>query len=487
MVARAAVASIQLEMNEDEVFSPELLHVYYGKDSKLASHTSNLTFFMLLCFQNGCFHMNCLRNGSRMMAVIPASYCFVNMLNRFPGEEYLRRREFSFTLENGTYIRYKTFQNDQEFRNAMLKQLPSKVDIGAVFSISPADKGKVNPNEFIAEQRELVFDIDLTDYDDTRTCCREASTCSRCWSFMIAAVKVLNYALREDFGFKHILWVYSGRRGVHCWVADDKARVLTNEARTSIVHYLSLVEGNEHSKRKVHLRYPLHPSLHRANEILEPLFYKIVLSENGQDILHHQKEYNKLLNMIPDEDIRNALAEKWRTPLAEAQSPKAKWDDVQNAVQTALVNKGHNNKRTYTAYSEDSERKKNLQQLKGCLQEIVCSYLYPRLDVNVSKQRNHLLKSPFAVHPKTGRICVPIDPETIEEFNPANAPTLALLQEELNGNKTSDSDSKSILNHTSLQYHIEFFERKFLKPLLLASKAKEREGRESSAAFTGDW
>ncbi|EFH69879.1 predicted protein, partial [Arabidopsis lyrata subsp. lyrata] len=71
--------------------------------------------------------------------------------------------------------------------------------------------------------------------------------------------------------------------------------------------------------------------------------------------------------------------------------------------------------------------------LRTCVEEIVFNFIYPRIDLEVSKKMNHLLKAPFCVHPNTGRVCVPIDPNNCDEFDPLlEVPTLSQIIEEIN-------------------------------------------------------
>ena len=58
---------------------------------------------------------------------------------------------------------------------------------------------------FFTVERELVFDIDLTDYDDVRTCCSGAKICHKCWPFMTAAIKVMDVAIKGMYRVPAVL------------------------------------------------------------------------------------------------------------------------------------------------------------------------------------------------------------------------------------------------------------------------------------------
>ena len=122
-------------------------------------------------------------------------------------EDYFANREFSFCLPGDIYLRFNSYDNQQEMRKAIISRLPVKIDIGAVYNIKPKDSKKAKILTFTPEERELVFDIDMSDYDDVRTCCSGTAICAKCWPFMIVAARILEAYLREDFGFKNLLWV----------------------------------------------------------------------------------------------------------------------------------------------------------------------------------------------------------------------------------------------------------------------------------------
>lgn len=65
-----------------------------------------------------------------------------------------------------------------------------------------------------------------------------------------------------------------------------------------------------------------------------------------------------------------------------------------------------------------------LKKHQFLVEEIVLQYLYPRIDINVTKGLNHLLKSPFCIHPKTGNVCIPFTATNADKFNPLNCPTI---------------------------------------------------------------
>lgn len=144
--------------------------------------------------------------------------------------------------------------------------------------MAPSKHNSADAKAFIPLEKEMVFDIDMSDYDDVRTCCKGATICEKCWKYMTVAVKIINRILVEDFDLKTLLWVFSGRRGIHCWVSDDQARNMTNEMRAAVTEYVYLNVGSEQSSR-LKIPTPIHPSHRQAFEFIEKHFVDICIKD----------------------------------------------------------------------------------------------------------------------------------------------------------------------------------------------------------------
>ena len=154
----------------------------------------------------------------------------------------------------------------------------------------------------------------MTDYDFLDVDVKRLETCDRCWPLMALAMRVLTTSLRKDFGFEHLLWVYSGRRGIHCWVCDKRARSMSNEARAAVAEYFSVYKGTDASGtvKRVSLTTPLHPSLKRAyDDVLAPYWTDTILPNQG--LLEDEKFFEPILAMIPDANIRDEFASQWKS------------------------------------------------------------------------------------------------------------------------------------------------------------------------------
>lgn len=367
-----------------------------------------------------------------------------------PGKDFANR-EFAFSLQNNILVRYQSYPTHDLLRKACIQDVPPRIDIGPIYSTNPRDRKTLRKaSSFVPVSRELVFDIDMNDYDDIRTCCTGANICQKCWAFITMAIKVVDVALREDFGFKHILWNYSGRRGAHAWVCDKKAREMDDSKRRAVAGYLELLKGGDQGGKKVNVRRPLHPHLERSLNILKEHFQTTVLTEQDPWAIEEKAEH--LLSLIPDATLRAALQKKWDS--SPSRPSASKWADIDSLAKSGALSKSS-------------------RELLEAKQDIVLEYTYPRLDADVSKKMNHLLKSPFVVHPATGRICVPIDPQRADEFDPLGVPTVLDLLKEIDdwqGEESASGEKKlQDWEKTSLKPYIEQF-RKFVAGLLKDEK-----------------
>jgi DNA primase small subunit len=247
--------------------------------------------------------------------------------------------------------------------------------------------------------------------------------------------------------------------------------------------------------------------LERAYRRLEPVFVRDVIPNHK--LLSTPEQWNALLEALPEsaQPVQDHLREEWNGSArkkAKASTPAEKWSILQKHLSAFLKT----SKPSGSAKHARTLNSKDAAKVEAFCPTLVFTYTYPRLDVNVSKMRNHLLKSPFCVHPKTGRVCVPFAAREVDAFDPFLVPTLGQLMREVDdydrsvaasaagagdsdGSKEASSAVTCDWQKTSLKPYFDKFRAEFLEPLLRENRQHQskadRYARELSAALAGDF
>eukprot|EP01056_Protomagalhaensia_sp_Gyna25_P001091 Protomagalhaensia_sp_Gyna_25__1090@NODE_152_length_4807_cov_90_610529_g118_i0_p3_GENE_NODE_152_length_4807_cov_90_610529_g118_i0NODE_152_length_4807_cov_90_610529_g118_i0_p3_ORF_typecomplete_len416_score76_32DNA_primase_S/PF01896_19/9_1e49_NODE_152_length_4807_cov_90_610529_g118_i034784725 len=330
----------------------------------------------------------------------------------------LEHREISMSMarEDGKeiYKRWQSFKNAEELKAELLrmKPVPHKFDIGAVYSKPVALRDDILKGDipFYPLAREFVLDIDMNDYDQIRTCCEGKKLCRLCWRFLAAAALLIDETLREDCAFEEILWVFSGRRGIHCWVTDLEAKRMAGSARSAVASYLVLIPQQRLTAHMLPLkgRY-----MRRAVKVLGRL-WPLILEEqdvyfhhlsSGREATQFESLKTSLIALLPNVPVASILEELVKS------APASNWEGCSLEFWKQLA----------------CRLKQHSEVAQDALDIIMVHTLQPRLDINVSKDVGHLLKAPFVIHQGTGKVCCPLRLPDIEAFDPELVPLVSQL------------------------------------------------------------
>jgi DNA primase small subunit len=266
--------------------------------------------------------------------------------------------------------------------------------------------------------RELVFDLDASDYDKGATavrtcgCSGQKGACYACWLYCELAAFVMDDALHVRMGIarERILWVWSGSRGFHVWVNHACVLQLTPGERESLcLRFFDFPE----------FTMPLDPSVARVFErVLLPAWRTRALSR--ADFCTRERVLTWIDWLRPpsatDEiegstGSRGAIqAPKWPPPCIDVgfsdalravldeedspyqlpRTPQERWDAIERAWMTS--------------------RSAPRAPAYHALYWLMAQYAWPRLDSAVTYGKNKTLRAPFSVNPRSQRLALPCHP-----------------------------------------------------------------------------
>ena len=314
------------------------------------------------------------------------------------GDELCKRE---FAVEGDYYRRYVVAKDADELKSEVLKMRGLKsFHIGPLYNDCVVRSAAQEHAHSWPTRRELVFDLDLTDYDflelETPEGDVDADACDKAWCVCAVGIFVLQWLLKHAFGFQEFVVVYSGRRGAHLYVCDDKAMNLPDDVRAAITDFFKFVPSEDGQRA--------HPStrtvmvMHGLSEALHHIFETHFIDE--LKLFETQEQRVAFAERLGfSEEYLPAVANLAVDVLDESMTGRAMWEFLKTKVASLPQ-----------------------EWMRRRIDDMMLTYVWPRIDAGVSRHLNHLLKAPCVAHPKTGRVAVPVNAVDYFRFKPGDAP-----------------------------------------------------------------
>lgn len=302
-------------------------------------------------------------------------------------------REYACELEIGDgtiWKRYESCKSPEELRRVVTGTRFKALHIGPTFSEAASCARRPGVS---VQGKELVFDLDLQDvaWFDVDKSNQVAN--DRYVRATFASCAVLVAILREMMGFEHFLPVYSGRRGVHLWVLDQRCFDWTDAERGALCAFIAGVASKKDPE--VILTHHI-----LTNPSFGPVVWAAVekakctllapFASGGVGLLDKPKDVARFVKKLLDVNV------------------DAKFQGGKDRI-VALVNCAVTGRTGEDAFTRLADVVKTNAFWENRLRDVVLSLTWPVLDIAATAKTNHCTKSIFSLHAKTGRVAVPVN------------------------------------------------------------------------------
>ncbi|MFW9928237.1 MAG: DNA primase catalytic subunit PriS [Candidatus Thorarchaeota archaeon] len=304
-------------------------------------------------------------------------------------KEQFANREWGFLDINGHFDRNFSFASPDKLIDYIKESVPRSIYVGAIYSEGPDNFQKRSIHDVEWIRKELVFDLDLNEYDDVRPCsCRgKYQICDKCWELVKTAANWINETMIEDFGVSkdNINWVFSGRRGVHAWITEFEMMELDNEQRTAIIDYLTLFKGRGKEVRLLEdpYDYPINLRARINTEIYIPFLRECTI----QQLLSLGLSKERALFILEQRD--------------------------KQGIDQLFLSK-------YIFLDKVSLERLHITDFpsRRAIEEGIIIQWGPRIDAAVSKDMRRILRLPGSIHGDTGKRVRLLEEDELEYFSP---------------------------------------------------------------------